>query len=63
MDPDAYIDSAAAAVGLTIAEAHRPGVRRFLEIAGEMAATLDGADLDDADPALAPVYVPPDRPA
>jgi hypothetical protein len=61
-DPDAYIDAASAAVGLTVAEAHRPGVRRFLAIAAEMAATLDGADLDEAELALAPVYTPPDRP-
>jgi hypothetical protein len=58
---DAYIDAASAAVGLTIAEAHRPGVKRFVAIAAEMAATLDGADLDDAELALAPVYTPPDH--
>lgn len=56
---DAWIDAAAAPLGLAIAAAHRPGVRRFLAIAGEMAATLDRAALDEDEPALAPIYTPP----
>ncbi len=58
-DADAYVDAASALVGLTIAEAHRPGVLRFLELAARMADTLERVDLGD-DLALAPVYLPPD---
>ncbi|NBC31325.1 MAG: DUF4089 domain-containing protein [Alphaproteobacteria bacterium] len=57
---DARIDATAAQVGLSIAADHRPGVRRFLAIAGEMAATLDRVDLDADELALAPVYTPPE---
>jgi hypothetical protein len=56
---DAYIDSASAVVGLTIAEEYRPGVARFLALAAEMADLLDAVDLDDAELALAPVCLPP----
>lgn len=59
-DPDALIEAAAAQIGLTIADAYRPGVRRFLGIAAEMAATLDDVELDNAEAALAPIYSPPD---
>lgn len=55
---DARIDAAAAQVGLPIAAGHRPGVRRFLAIAAEMAATLDQVDLDADELALAPVFTP-----
>jgi len=56
----AYIDAASAVVGLTIAEAYRPGVTRFLALAAEMAQVLDAVELDDDDLALAAVYLPPD---
>ena len=59
-DPDALINAVSAQVGLTISAAHRPGVRRFLQIAAEMAATLDRVELDGAESALAPVYRPPE---
>lgn len=55
---DAHIDAASALVGLTIAEAHRPGVARFLALAAEMAATLETVDLGDTLD-LAPVFTPP----
>jgi len=59
-DLDAWIDSASAVVGLSIAEAYRPGVARFLELAAEMAAVLEAVDLDDSELALAPVFLLPD---
>jgi hypothetical protein len=59
VDLDAYIDSASAVVGLTIAEEYRPGVARFLALAAEMADLLDAVDLDDGELALAPVFLPP----
>jgi hypothetical protein len=60
VDLDAYIDAASAATGLAIAEAHRPGVARFLALAAEMAAVLEAVPLDDGELALAPVFAPPD---
>ena len=65
-DPEAYLDAAGAAVGLTIADAHRPGVVRFLALAAQMAAALETAPLDAREQAHAPVYTPPrmpDRPS
>lgn len=58
-DWDAHIDAMAPLAGLTVDEAHRPGVRLFLGIAADMAAILDDVPLDDAELALAPVYRPP----
>lgn len=58
-DFDAYMDAASAVAGLTIAEDHRPGVARFLELAARMAETLDRVDLGDV-LELAPVFAPPD---
>ena len=59
MDLDAYIDAASAMLDLEIAEAHRPGVRRFMALAAEMATALDAVPLDEDELALAPVYLPP----
>jgi hypothetical protein len=59
VDLDAYIDAASAMLDLDIAEAHRPGVRRFLALAADMAALVDAVPLDDGDLALAPTYLPP----
>lgn len=57
---DTYIDAASVVVGLAITEAWRPGVRRFLGIAAEMAAVLEAVPLEDGELALAPVYrLPP----
>lgn len=55
-----HIDAASALVGLTIAEAHRPGVRVFLGVAREMAATLEAAAPPQDALALAPVFRLPD---
>ncbi|HEY0275499.1 MAG TPA: DUF4089 domain-containing protein [Paenirhodobacter sp.] len=63
MTDDAYIDAASALVGLSIAEPWRPGVRRFLQVAAEMAATLQAVPLDDGELALASVYRLPDASA
>jgi hypothetical protein len=60
-DPDAYLDAASAAVGVGIEAAWRPGVARFLALAAEMAAILDRVELDDAELAPAPVYLPPEQ--
>lgn len=60
-DIDGYIDTASALIDLEIAEAHRPGVRSFLQIAADMAATVEAAPLAEDELALAPVYLPPER--
>lgn len=56
---DAYIDAAAALLGLPIDPAHRPGVSMFLGMAADMAAILDEAPLDEDELAPLPVYAPP----
>ncbi|MEM6849537.1 MAG: DUF4089 domain-containing protein [Pseudomonadota bacterium] len=58
-DPDAHIDSASPAVGLTIDPAYREGVKRFLLLAAEMADALNEADLAPNKQAHAPVFTPP----
>jgi hypothetical protein len=60
-DLDAYITAASAMIGIGIADEHRPGVRTFLQIAQQMAATLDTAPLDGKEFALAAVYLPPEQ--
>ena len=55
-DPEATVDAMSGAVGLAIAEAHRPGVVRFLGLAAEMAAVVDAAPLDERELAPAPVF-------
>ncbi len=57
---DAYIDASSAIVDLSIAEEFRPGVAGFLQLAADMAAVLEGVDLDGGQLALAAVYAPPD---
>jgi hypothetical protein len=59
-DADAYLDVAAAAVGIEVADDYREGVKRFLLVAADMAAILEQVDLDDRELALAPVYTPPE---
>ncbi|MEO1091868.1 MAG: DUF4089 domain-containing protein [Pseudomonadota bacterium] len=61
-DADALIDGTAPALGLTITDERRPAVRAFLTIAFAMKQTMDRAELDDDELALAPVFVPDDRP-
>jgi hypothetical protein len=59
-DLDAYITATSAMIGIGIADEHRPGVRTFLQIAGQMAEALDAAPLDGGELALAPVYLAPE---
>lgn len=58
---DRFIDAASALNGLTIDADGRPGVRQFLKVAAEMAATLEAADLDPDELALTSVYTAPDE--
>lgn len=60
MDYDAHIDAASGMVDLAIPEDCRPGVRSFLALAAQMAATLETMELPDDDLALAPVLRLPD---
>ena len=57
VDPKAYVDAAAALIGLTIDPAHRPGVVVNLERIAQMAALVMEFPLpDEAEPA--PVFRP-----
>jgi len=49
MDHRAYIDAAAATLGLKIAAEYRPGVERYFALAAEMADLLQGLPLTAAD--------------
>lgn len=60
MNWEGYIEAASAVMDLPVPEEHRDGVALFLELAAEMAATLDRVELDDAELVLAPVYRLPD---
>ncbi|PWC31236.1 AtzG-like protein [Azospirillum sp. TSO35-2] len=62
-DPFRHMEAMASACGLTIADAHKPGVAAFLTLAHGMAAALMAAPLaDDAlDPA--PVFRPGQAPS
>jgi len=51
MDFDAFIDQQAAMLGLVIAPEHRPGVKRFVELAATMAEQVMGLPLTAADEA------------
>jgi len=56
-DPEAYVDAAAALIGLTIDPAHRPGVVVNLERIAQLAALVMEFPLpDEAEPA--PVFRP-----
>ena len=57
MDHTAYINAAAATLGLTISAEQRPGVTRFFGLAADMAALVNGLPLTPADEAGA-VFVP-----
>lgn len=57
----AYVDAAAAMLGLPIAPAHRPGVLRYFALAARMAAVIDAVPLspnDDPAPTFTPVGPP-----
>ncbi len=45
MDHTAYVDAAAAALGLKIAAEHRPGVLQFFALAAGMAELVQGLPL------------------
>jgi hypothetical protein len=49
MDHDAYVDAAAATLGLKIAAEHRPGVLQFFALAANMAALVQGLPLQPHD--------------
>ncbi|HSC62656.1 MAG TPA: AtzG-like protein [Caldimonas sp.] len=60
MDPqriEAYVDTAAAALDLPLAPAHRPGVVAYFALAASLAESVAGAALAPADEA-APVFTP-----
>ena len=46
MDHAAYIDAAAATLGLKIAAAHRPGVLQYFALAASMADLVQGLPLE-----------------
>ena len=43
---EAYVDAAAAVLGLPLDPGHRPGVLRFFALAAEMAALVEAVPLD-----------------
>ncbi len=58
MDFDAFIEQQAAVLGLPIAPDHRPGVKRFVELAAGMAEQVMSMPLtpvDEAGHVFAPV--------
>ena len=46
MDHAAYVDAAAATLGLKIAAEHKPGVLQFFALAASMAELVNGMPLD-----------------
>ena len=51
MNHDAYIDAAAATLGLKITSEQRPGVVSYFALAAQMAALVQGLPLTPADEA------------
>ena len=49
MDTEAYVDAAAAALGLALAPDHRPGVIRYFQLAASMAPRVMDFPLTPAD--------------
>ena len=49
MDNQAYVDAAAATLGLQIAAEHRAGVQMYFDLAARMAEQLNGLHLTAAD--------------
>lgn len=62
VDAEAVIDAVAPLVGLPMQPEWRPGVARFLGLAGEMAAVLDAVPLADDHLVLDAVLVLPELP-
>ena len=60
VDTERYMDAAAGLMGLPLADEWRPGVARFLDLAGEMANVLESVPLDDAHLKLGSVYTLPE---
>ena len=61
MDTEAYVDAAAAALGLPLAPDHRPGVIRYFQLAASMAPRVMDFPLTPADESgnvLVPVEAP-----
>ena len=58
----AFIETAAPVVGLEIADAWKPGVALYLEMAANAAALFAELPLDDAADEAAPVFHPGLRP-
>ncbi len=54
---EAYVDAAAAALGLSIAAEHRPGVVHYVELAAEMAEQVMTLPMH-IDDETAPAFVP-----
>ncbi len=54
---EACVDATAAALGLPIAPAHRPGVLHYFALAASMAELVAGQDLSSSDEP-APVFTP-----
>ena len=60
---EAYVDTAAAALGMSLRPDHRPGVLRYFALAAEMAALIEAVPLaPHAEPAVAFVPVSPAEP-
>lgn len=57
-DPVLHMETMAPACGLTIADAHKPGVAAFLTLAQQMASVLMAAPLADDALEPAPVFTP-----
>lgn len=57
-DPVLHMEAMAPACGLTIADAHKPGVATFLTLAQAMATKLMAAPLADDALEPAPVFTP-----
>ena len=55
---EAYVDAAAAAIGLTLDARHRSGMIAYLGLAATMAAQLDAMPLGVADEPAGPAFVP-----
>jgi hypothetical protein len=61
MDTEAYVDAAAAALGLALAPDHRPGVIRYFQLAASMAPRVMDFPLTPADES-GNVFVPVEAP-
>lgn len=62
-DPILHMEAMAPACGLTIADAHKPGVAAFLTLAHGMATALMAAPLADDALEPAPVFTPGQTPS